>query len=902
MIRRLMMLGLCLAILTLGVGCEKTDDVTGTGGGTNGTSNVPDSLALARTFPPLLADGVAEVDVEATVVDGLGRGLPGIGVAFATDHGSITQFATTDADGRARATLTSQASMADVVASVTAAASTTVSATGQAQIGALVLTHSPLSKNQRERVALAGVGTGVRLNATTGNATTGNVTTGNGTIHDTAQVPMTGVTLALVATPATIPADGITSSRVVATLIETTRRIPLDGREIRFGSTEGSITGHVVTDAEGAAAASLTGAPGEIGAGVTAYFGHTLTAQTSVTFSPLSLELTVDSPTILADGVSETEVVARLVNQAGNPVVGAQIDFTTTAGTIGSPVMTDDRGHAVARLVAPATPGTGEVRARFGGVLSRTASVTFASMPATARVLLRVDAEHLPADGASEAVVTATALDAQSNPMPDGTVVTFSVTAGDGRIVGPARVTEGGVAEALFVAGTAAGAVTIQAASGSATATTALTLQPLEAGNIVLSTDHTGILADGEASALITAVVTDRFGHSVRQGTALQFVTSNGVLSEMRPTDETGTASVRLRSIPRHTGIARVTVSAGTTTRTIDVKFVSEAAAHIEAVSVAPRNIGVRGASDHETATITFEVQDRNGIPVDADHPVTLGFTLTGDGGASDATVYPTTATTDGRGLVQTSVNAGEVAGTVRVDAVSGGITSLPIRVAIHGDLPDPAHFSVFPEKLNVAGRVYAGIQYHVTAKVGDQHGNPVPDSTSVWFRTTHGVIQGSAVTGPVADATVIAETAGPFPNIDGFVTHTAQTISKAGNWIETSTLVLWSGHAQLAITSPESGFTISNGGLVVIDFTVCDDLGNPLVGGTSIKVSATAGTLGGDTDFVLPDTQSRAYTHFSVVLSDDDIETNMPAAVTVTVKISSQNGNVGAYVTGTKY
>lgn len=892
MIRRLCLLGLGLAILTLGIGCEKTDDVTGTGDDTNGTSNVPDSLTLARTFPPLLADGIAEVDVEATVVDGLGRGLAGVGIAFATDHGSITQFATTDADGRARATLTSQASAADVVATVTAVASTAPPAAGQAQIGAIILTHAPLSKSQRERLALPSGGTNGRVS----------VTMAGGTIHDVAHVPMTGVTLALAAMPTTIPADGITSCRVVATLIETTRRIPLDGRDVRFGSTAGSITGHVVTDAQGAAVANLTGAPGEIGAGVTAFFGHTLTAQTSVIFSPLDLELTIESPTLFADGVSETDVVARLVNQAGNPVVGAQVDFTTTAGTIASPVMTDDRGRAVAVLIAPATTGTGEVRARFGGLLTRVASVSFVAMPATARILLRLDAERLPADGASEAVVTATALDAQSNPMPDGTVVTFSVTAGDGRIVGPARVTEGGVAEALFVAGTAAGSVTIQATSGSATGTTALILQPLEAGNIVLSADDTSILADGEASALISAIVTDRFGHVVRQGTAVQFVTSGGVLSEARPTDESGRASVRLRSTPRHTGTARVTVSAGTTVRTIDVKFVSEAAAHIEAVSVAPRNIGVRGASDHETATITFEVQDPNGIPVDAEHSVTLNFTVTGDGGASDATVYPVTATTDGRGLTQTSVNAGEVAGTVRVDAVSGGMTSLPVRVAIHGDLPDPTHFSVFSEKLNVAGRVYAGIQYHVTAKVGDQHGNPVPDSTSVWFRTTHGVIQGSAVTGPVADATVIAETAGPFPNVDGFVTHTAQTISKGGEWIETSTPVLWSGHSQLAITSPESGFSIPNGGSIVIDFTICDDLANPLVGGTSIKVTSTAGTLGGDTDFVLPDTQSRAYTHFSVVLSDDDIETNLPAAVTITVKVTSQNGNIGGFVTGTKH
>ena len=616
MIRRLFLLGLGLAILALTFGCENSDDVTGTGDGGSGVPNVPDSLALARTFPPLLADGIAEVEVGATVVDGVGRGLAGVGVAFTTNHGTITEFATTDAEGRAKATLTSAASTADIVATVSAVASTTVPTTGEGQVAAIVLSHEPLSKNLREQAA--------SHVPTTGHALA--VATDEGTIGDEAHVPMTGVTLSLSANPGTIPADGITSSRVVATVIETTRRIPVDGREVRFGSSSGSITGHVVTNSEGAAVATLTGTPGETGADLTAYFGQTLTAQTAVAFSALTLELAVSSPTILADGVSETDVVARLVNQQGNPIVGAQIDFTTTGGTISSPVLTDARGEATATLVASVTPGVAEIQAHFGGVLSRTGSVTFAPMPTTARMLLRADAENLPADGASEARLIATALDAQSNPMPDGTVVSFTVTAGDGKIIGPTRVTSGGIAEAAFVAGTSAGPVTVQAASGSATASTVLTLRALDAGSIVLSTDHPTILADGEASAIVTAVVTDRFGHPVRPGTLVQFTTSAGVLSDARPTDETGSASVRLRSNPLRSGTGRVSAGAGDLVRTIDVKFVSEAAAHIEAVSVEPPSIGVLGASDHETATITFEVQDRNGIPVDADHRVTLSF------------------------------------------------------------------------------------------------------------------------------------------------------------------------------------------------------------------------------------------------------------------------------------
>jgi hypothetical protein len=799
MIRRLFVLGLGWMVLTLAFGCEKSDDVTSPGGpGQDVTENVPDSLAIAHSFAPLLADGIAEETVEATVVDAEGRGLAGIGIAFATSHGSITPFATTDAAGRARATLTSAASQADLAATITAAASTAGAPAGLGQAVAVVVSRGPLSPSLRVEAARAAAGH-------TGIATA----LGSGIIRDTAVVPMTGITVTLTATPTSIPADGFSSSRLVALVAETTRRVPLDGREVLFGATSGLITGRVVTNGEGVAVATLTGTPGASNAEVTAYFGRTLTARASVAFLP---------------------------------------------------------------------------------------------PPSTAEVLLRIDTETLPADGASETRLIATALDAESNPMPNGTPVTFSVVSGEGRIVAPVQLTGEGVAEAVYVAGRTAGVVSLRATSGNASVTSNLILQPLASGEIALSADRASILADGAASALVTAVVTDRFGNPVQPGTQVDFTASEGTLDEVRPTDENGAASVRLRAVRFVTGTARVTASVGNAAQTLDVRFVSEGAAHVEAVGVSPSRIGVRGASDHETATITFEVQDRNGIPVDADHAVTLAFALTGEDVWTDATVYPASATTNPQGRVLATVNSGEISGSVRVDATASGLLSEPIRVAIHGDLPDPAHFSVFSKVLNVPGRVFGLWEYDLCAKVGDHHGNPVPDSTAVWFSADFGLVQGSGFTDDLGDACVTAETGAPFPDEDGFVTITAQTVGKSGALIETSTRVLWSGPSFLLITDPPPGFDVPNGGSVTIDYTLSDDLGNPLVAGTTIKVTSTAGALGGNTDVVLPDTQSQAYTHFSAVLSDDDTETNEPEAVSVTITVTSTNGNRSAFLTGTKH
>ena len=81
----------------------------------------------------------------------------------------------------------------------------------------------------------------------------------------------------------------------------------------------------------------------------------------------------------------------------------------------------------------------------------------------------------------------------------------------------------------------------------------------------------------------------------------------------------------------------------------------------------------------------------------------------------------------------------------------------------------------------------------------------------------------------------------------------------------------------------------------------VRDANNNPLTGGTTIAAESTAGALGGDTDTVLPDTQSQSFTFFSVTLSDDDTnENDPPVSVTVTVHVRSTNGNADVSITGT--
>jgi len=902
-----MLAGLFLA------GCQEDDD-TGDGGpsdgGGDGTGGVPAEIVIARTFPPLLANGVDQIEVKATVVDGQGRGLGNVGVLFTTNRGTIEPFATTEDNGVATTTFTSVASATDVAATVVATALSD-SGSAKAELGPLaagvsfrnlkplpegaviVITHRVLTPDQ---AAQAG-----RLQAEGRLAPPAMLGTAEDP-EDQASIPMTGITVAVVANPGVIPADGVSSSHVVARLIETTSRVPLDGEEVSFGATAGTITGRVMTDATGSADATLTGLASGATSTVTVFYGRTLTAQATVTFSALSLSVMPALASIRADGQSSVDVVARLVTAENNPARNARIDFATNLGTITSPVLTDDNGEAHATLRSGTQTGTAQVTASSGSLVQQT-TVNFVALPTVGSILLGAASAHLDADGADRTTITATVLDAAQAPMPNGTPVNFSITGGTGTLISPEAVTSNGQATVTYVASTTPGVVTIRAASGSANGTIRLTLGTLEPGSLTLAAASPTVLADGFMSTTLTATVSDAFGNPVSPGTVVSFSSTLGTIEAVTPTDAAGIATARLRSNRFQTGLARVTAQSGNALRSIDIRFVSEAANHIVMVELDRPRIGIIGTGAPQTATFTMEVRDRNGIPVDSEHAATVNFTIVPTGGATDASLAVASAITNDRGRVAAVVRAGMEAGVVEVRANVGDIVSAPIRVAVHGDLPDAAHFSLAFEKVNIAGLVYDGLRNGVTARVGDAAGNPVPDSTAVWFTANYGLIQGSSFTDAHAEATVWEITAGPHPAAvggDGLVQITAQTIAKNGNYITTSGNVMWSGHTILEITGPAAPFSIPDGGSVTVTFRVRDANNNPLTGGTMIAAEATVGEVGGDVDVVLPDTQDDGYTFFSVTLSDGQPGDNDPTQVTtLTITVTSQNGNATADISG---
>lgn len=318
--------------------------------------------------------------------------------------------------------------------------------------------------------------------------------------------------------------------------------------------------------------------------------------------------------------------------------------------------------------------------------------------------------------------------------------------------------------------------------------------------------------------------------------------------------------------------------------------------AAIYLVTTSLPKIGIRGSGDIEQLSLEFEVVDSSGIPLNLINAVDVLFSIASNPGGG-LSVTPLTVKTDAAGRVSCILTSGTRAGSVQILAkvarTNDTLSSLPVAVSIHGGLPDLTHFSLYPTLLNIAGWDIFGNTTDLNVLVGDKYANPVRTGTSVYFTTTGGIIEGSVRTSELGTGNVPIISGFPRPVHpvlgNGFATVTATTADENQLTISRECLVLFSGTPILSVIP--TSFDIPNGGGQTFSYLVSDQNGNPLTGGTSIKVSVEGDNvkLSGDTDVELPDTQSPAWTQFSFFLFDNDTSATLR---NVAVKISTTGDN----------
>lgn len=340
---------------------------------------------------------------------------------------------------------------------------------------------------------------------------------------------------------------------------------------------------------------------------------------------------------------------------------------------------------------------------------------------------------------------------------------------------------------------------------------------------------------------------------------------------------------------------------------------VSGQASNILLLNQSSQSIGVKESGSEEVASITFQLADSLGRPVVLDNAADVRFSLGVRPGGGEF-IFPTTAQTDNNGQVTVNLSSGTAAGVVQIvaeaDVAGGTIRSRPVSVAIHGGLPDQAHFSIGPDQFNFPGLRRYGLENPIAIVVGDRFGNPVKPGTAVYFTTDGGIIEGSALTDNEGRGSVDLISANPLPD-DGIALITASTADENEQLVTSQTAVVMSG-VPVVTVSPTTA-TLGQ----TYDLTVTDQNGNPLVGGTSIsvRVEGTKVKAVGNTNLQLDDTAfigGLTYDHvargpgitqftFRAVEDLEIDEDGTPNVETVTILVSGPNGSLEIVLGGSQ-
>lgn len=485
---------------------------------------------------------------------------------------------------------------------------------------------------------------------------------------------------------------------------------------------------------------------------------YTGAAEVTLTSTCISAGLSTINPATASNtnGLIQAEYSSTSCNGEDNIIATASVDNTTLRATV---VLTTEFNNHFGSYVG----------GRFENGLLRTSSSTLKT--------------------GETASLTVQLLDAQENAIVGQNVRFSSGCVGSdlAAITSTAATNASGTATASYTADGCDGEDIVVAETRyegqNLTATTTLTADALQVrlgsfekvnfneGRIASST--TNVITAGEATTL-TVDFLDQNGDRYTGDADIFF--SSGCLSsglaELEPaiaSNNGGTASVvyTARGCNGSDDITATTrVADNTLTATVTLTTDQPPLGTLQFISATPQIIGLKGTEsindiDNEDereigsqSTIVFKVTSTDGSPL-PNQPVDFEL-VSGDSGAGndgpDAFLNRYSGTSDSAGLVSTVVNPGTNAIPVRVRATTthegSDASALSNSLAITTGIPDQDSISLSASCLNPSHYDWNNGEIVITALLSDRFNNPVPDGTTVLFRTEGGAIEASCDTG----------------------------------------------------------------------------------------------------------------------------------------------------------
>lgn len=701
----------------------------------------------------LLADGVSQVTLVATVLDSAGYPLQGALVKFTCSAGTITPRSYSDMYGQAVATLTSLASVTDVTALVSAELVVTESARMTAgQLYALDIKDRPSPAR-------------VRLTKSTASAVT----------RVDLDIRFLGVTLSAQLEPAEISADGISQSRMRIWLKETTSNKGIATSLCRVRAAQLPIFLDVSTGTNGYATVPIASTTQAITDTLYVEYGNLLQSKSILKLQPPRLTLTPVRAELLADGTSKLNYSAVLISFKNNPIQGADIVFNCDDGIITGSARTNASGEAIAEFRAGNSVHKNvKIIAQFHAWTD----TSWVDLVDTAPSVLEIEAENeVLRDGFTPHEVRVHVVNQLQKPVP-GTKIRFTTTRG--LIDSTATTDEMGYATVYFIpdAGKSDAEAIIGIKAQGISNQTSIKLLGITLG---LSAAPISIPADGLATASVSlALQLTTTLLPLGEQTILLSATSGSIPGRI-VTDAQGRAQTLLTA-GTTPGIANVRATWGGLQETIDITLLNTRPVSVQ-LTAEPNFIWVRETGQTDLARITARVYGSSGQLLLQETGIRFMIRNGPHGGEAlfpnDGDPMISSVQKTAAGVATVNCKSGIRSGTVEIQAVLADYpdvvaraTQLVIRSGppyIWIDPADPnhveSHMTVALDYFNLEGWNHVR-DFKVSIYVGDKYNNPVESGTNIYLTSTAGIVTTDTRTDAEGRGSALWTTANPRPTI----------------------------------------------------------------------------------------------------------------------------------------
>jgi adhesin/invasin len=571
-----------------------------------------------------------------------------------------------------------------------------------------------------------------------------------------------------------------------------------------------------------------------------------------------SISVTAGATAIEADGKSEVAIRAKVLDDSGQPAKGITVNFSTTLGTLSSvSEKTDQNGYAQIMLKAGTVWGTATVKAEANGFWGQT-QVLFTTGKVSGLHVTIMPTVVKPGESAT---VIAELRDSKGEPVA-GELLYFNIyenhTLGSLSAI-QATTDTNGRATVTYTAGVylydlCAGdnicsiedCISVTLASDSSIRETVCIRVAIPTGSVgylTLTSADNSLPADGASSTAVTATAYDTAGIPMPQGTTITFDTTMGKFSGgidpdgggpitsriiLTTIDDTGKIITSLIAPNPPGGVAKITAYCAGVSQLLYI-IINDGTVSVGSITLSANPTSLP-ADNISSSAITAVVKDTANNPVPFGTPVV--FTIeSGPAGArfSNGMTSITVNTPNASGTVTTSLIAGTTDGVVTLSATAGSMTQ-SIEVSILETITGGLALTANPTSIVANGTSTSLIRATLT----DTGGNPIP-GVSVAFSTSLGTLSAPSATtnaSGIADVTLTS----------GTTTGTA-TVTASANGITTTVNVTFTSGAPGTLTLTAAPTTVNPGGgactssscysLSTLIATLVDGNGNPISGAT---------------------------------------------------------------------